>query len=334
MIPDNRAEEGGLIEKRGSRPLRNPRLAARVPVLIDAQVTEAQKARRTRENEGRSDSLRTGPGPNVDHPERPVERSCKEDAGTESPRYFVQSLARGLDVVRAFGSDGHSLALGEIARRTGMSRAAVRRYVLTLRDLGYIEARGTRFELKPRLLELGYSYLSSLPLWKVAEPVLTRLVESVHESCSISVLDLPDIVYVARVPVKRIITPNVSVGTRLPAFATSMGRVMLAALSPAELDRFLRTTDLRPITRFTITDPDELRKVVREAAARGYAVSDQEFELGLRSIGVPIRDRTGATIAALNMSVHATRADARTLVRTHLDHLAEASREITSSLPY
>lgn len=260
--------------------------------------------------------------------------STGASAEADSPRYFVQSLARGLDIVRAFGPDGMSLTLGEIARRTGMSRAAARRYVLTLRDLGYIDARGPRFELKPRLLELGYSYLSSLPLWKVAEPVLTRLVETLHESCSVSVLDLPDIVYVSRVAVKRIIAPNVSIGTRLPAFATTMGRIMLAALPPEELERFLAEADLTPVTRYTTSDPNELRQLIRKAGEQGYALIDQEFELGLRSLGVPILDRNGQTIAALNVSTQATRADVRSLVRNYLDPLVQASRNITDNLPY
>lgn len=256
-----------------------------------------------------------------------------DDVPDGMPRYFVQSLARGLDVVRAFGPDSPTLTLGEIARRTGMSRAAARRYVLTLRDLGYIEARGLSFELKPRLLELGYSYLSSLPLWKVAEPVLTKLVGELGESCSIAVLDIPDIVYVARVAVKRIVTSDVSIGTRLPAFATTMGRVLLAGMPPDDFESYLSETEFRPITRFTVTDRDELRTLVRTAGERGYALMDEEFEIGLRSIAVPIHDSAGRVVAALNVSTQSSRTDFRSLTRKFLNPLLQGSRSITVSLP-
>lgn len=259
--------------------------------------------------------------------------STAQNAEANGQRYFVQSLARGLDVVRAFGPDGGSLTLGEIARRAGMSRAAARRYILTLRDLDYIQVRGTHFELKARLLELGYSYLSSLPLWKVAEPVLTDLVERVHETCSVSVLDIPDIVYVSRVAVKRIISSSVSVGTRLPAFATAMGRVMLADLPPAQLQKYLATAELPSITQYTLTNRKKLLATIQAAGAQGYAIVDNEFAIGLHSIAVPVRDRSGATIAALNLSASASHGEGSELSQ-HLEPLLAASRDLTASLPY
>ncbi len=259
--------------------------------------------------------------------------STAQNAEAGGQRYFVQSLARGLDVVRAFGPDGGSLTLGEIARRAGMSRAAARRYILTLRDLDYIQVRGTHFELKARLLELGYSYLSSLPLWKVAEPVLTDLVDHVHETCSVSVLDIPDIVYVSRVAVKRIISSSVSIGTRLPAFATAMGRVMLADLPPAQLQKYVATAELPSITQYTLTNRKKLLATIQAAGEQGYAIVDNEFAIGLHSIAVPVRDRGGTTIAALNLSASAPHGEVGELSR-HLDPLLAASRDLTASLPY
>lgn len=264
-----------------------------------------------------------------DHPQQ----LTTESPATEGTRYFVQSLARGLDVVRAFGPNGGSLTLGEIAKRAGMSRAAARRYVLTLRDLDYIQVRGAHFELKARLLELGYSYLSSLPLWKVAEPVLTELVDRVHETCSVSVLDVPDIVYVSRVAVKRIVSSNVSIGTRLPAFATAMGRVLLAALSEKELRSYIASVELSPITRYTLVSRKKLLAAIEVARAQGFAIVDNEFAIGLHSIAVPVRDRSGSTIAALNLSMSAPHGEAAGLSR-HLDGLLEASQELTAGLPY
>ncbi|MGD9843760.1 MAG: IclR family transcriptional regulator C-terminal domain-containing protein [Variibacter sp.] len=259
--------------------------------------------------------------------------SAPQEAHPGGQRYFVQSLARGLDVVRAFGVDGGALTLGEIAHRTGMSRAAARRYILTLRDLDYIRVRGTHFELKARLLELGYSYLASLPLWKIAEPVLTELVDHVHETCSVSVLDIPDIVYVSRVAVKRIISSSVSVGTRLPAFATAMGRVMLADLPPAQLQDYVRTVQLPAITQYTLTNRKKLFAAIQDAGERGYAIVDNEFAIGLHSIAVPVRDRGGATIAALNLSASALHGEAEGLAR-HLSSLQAAARNLTAGLPY
>lgn len=256
----------------------------------------------------------------------------QQHESTGGQRYFVQSLARGLDVVRAFGTDGQGLGLAEIARRTNMSRAAARRYLLTLRDIGYVEAHGSRFELKPRLLELGYSYFSSLPLWKVADPILTELVNVLHESCSVTVLDLPDVVYVARVPVKQLITANVSVGTRFPACVTSTGRVLLSALPEEEFERFLSGLEIKPRTKYTVTNKNKLRAIIATVRRQGYALINQELELRLQSLAVPIRNRAGRVIAALNVSTFAGRTD--DFVERYLVSLLAASKNVTASLPY
>src|SRR5215468_1108977 len=202
---------------------------------------------------------------------------------------FVQSLDRGLAVIRAFGPDRERLSLSEVARATGLTRAAARRFLLTLVKLGYVRNDGREFSLRPRVLELGYAYLSGLALPDVAAPHLEELVAKLHESSSISVLDGHHIVYVVRVPTKRIMTVAISVGTRFPAFATSMGRVLLAAMPDDEFERYLAEAKFEQLTARTVTDPGRLRAIVREVARQGYAIVDQELEEELRAVAAPIR---------------------------------------------
>ena len=234
---------------------------------------------------------------------------------TEQPRSadFVQSLERGLAVIRAFDSDRPELTLSDVARATGLTRATARRFLLTLSELGYVTATDGHFSLCPRVLELGYSYLSGLGLPELAPPHMERLVAQVNESSSISVLDDTDIVYVVRVPTRRIMSITLSVGTRLPAYCTSMGRVLLAGLPEHALERLLARIELRPLTPRTVTDAGALRQLLVRVRRQGYALTDQELEKGLRSIAVPIRDSAGAVAAALNVSVHASRASAAAL---------------------
>ena len=182
---------------------------------------------------------------------------------------FVQSLDRGLAVIRAFGPGKERLSLSDVARETGLTRAAARRFLLTLVKLGYVRSDGREFSLRPRVLELGYAFLSGLAMPEIASPHLEELVAQVRESSSISVLDGHQIVYVARVPTKRIMTVAISVGTRFPAYATSMGRVLLAGMSPDDLEKYLSEAEFEAITARTVTDPDRLREIVREAASAG-----------------------------------------------------------------
>jgi IclR family transcriptional regulator, pca regulon regulatory protein len=231
---------------------------------------------------------------------------------------FVQSLERGLAVIRAFDSEHRELALSEVARSTGLTRAAARRFLLTLVKLGYMNFSQGRFSLRPRVLELGYAYLSSLSLPEVALPHMEALVAEVNESCSISVLDELDIVYVARVPTRRIMSITLAVGTRLPAFPTSMGRVLLAGLPDDDLEERLERIEVVPLTPHTVKDKDALRVILTTVRRQGYAATDQELEEGLRSLAVPLRNSSGAVAAALNLSVHASRASIASLRRDFL----------------
>ena len=244
---------------------------------------------------------------------------------------FVQSLDRGLAVIRAFGPDRERLSLSEVARATGLTRAAARRFLLTLVKLGYVRNDGREFSLRPRVLELGYAYLSGLALPEVAAPHMEELVARLHESSSISVLDGHHIVYVVRVPTKRIMTVAISVGTRFPAYATSMGRVLLAQLSDDELERYLAEATFERLTSRTVTNPARLRTIVRDAARQGYAIVDQELEEGLRAVAAPIR---GADVgsAAINVSAHASRVSMAAMRGQILPALLETARQIEADL--
>jgi len=250
----------------------------------------------------------------------------------ERESHHVQSLARGLSVITAFGPETPELSLSDVARATGLTRAAARRFLLTLVDLGHVRQDGKLFRLTPRVLTLGYAYLSSLSLPGIAEPHLERLVREVHESSSMSVLDGQDIVYVARVPTSRIMTVAINVGTRFPAYATSMGRVLLAGLDEQALEEHLAALDLERFTDHTVTSLDDLRARVAEAREHGYALVDQELEHGLRSIAAPVRNRHGKVVAAVNVSSHVSRVTRGKARRELLPPLLRCVQEIEADL--
>jgi IclR family transcriptional regulator, pca regulon regulatory protein len=245
---------------------------------------------------------------------------------------YVQSLARGLSVIRAFDAEHSQLTLSEVARITGLTRAAARRFLHTLVELGYMRGDGGRFALRPKILELGYAYLSSMTLPEMAMPHLEQLVERVHESSSVSVLDGDEVVYIARVPTRRIMTVAISVGTRFPAYATSMGRVLLAARTDEWLDGYFASTKLRTLTTHTIADVETLRRELSRVRTQGWALVDQELEDGLRSIAAPIRDPDGRVIAAVNVSTSATRRNLDDVVKDLLEPLLHTARRIEADL--
>jgi IclR family pca regulon transcriptional regulator len=219
----------------------------------------------------------------------------------------LQSLERGLAVLQVFSKDHARLTLSDVARMAGITRATARRILLTLETLGYVRADGRLFSLTPRVLSLGFGYLSSLNLWEIAQPYMEELVEQTHESCSAATLDLPDVVYVARVPTRRIMTIALGIGSRLPAHATSMGRVLLADLPGAELEAFLTSGPFDHCTERTAAEPEDLRKALQRVREQGWALVDQELEMGLRSVAAPIRGADGRAVAALNIAAAAPR---------------------------
>jgi IclR family transcriptional regulator, pca regulon regulatory protein len=281
---------------------------------------------------GRSANISTAPEP---QPELSV--AADGDRGLDGSiavrdSDFVQSLDRGLAVIKAFGPDRERLSLSEVARATGLTRAAARRFLLTLVKLGYVRNDGREFSLRPRVLELGYAYLSGLSLPEVAAPHLEELVARLRESSSISILDGHQIVYVVRVPTRRIMTVAISVGTRFPAYATAMGRVLLAELSDDKLESYLAEAKLERLTARTVTDPERLREIVRDVAEQGYAIVDQELEEGLRAAAAPVHGAPDVGVAAINVSAHASRVSMAALRAQILPELLETARQIETEL--
>jgi IclR family transcriptional regulator, pca regulon regulatory protein len=245
---------------------------------------------------------------------------------------YVQSFARGLDVIRSFSGAAPRQTLTDVATRTGLTRAGARRILLTLQTLGYVESDGRLFALTPRILDLGFAYLSSMPMWNLAEPAMEALADQVKESCSAAVLDRADIVYVLRVPTRKIMKIALGVGSRLPAYCTSLGRVLLAGLPDDEVLQRMRAAPLETRTRHTITDVDALMAKVQQARRQGWAQVNQELEEGLVSIATPITNRSGRVVAALNVSGQANRTSARQMQEKMLPPLLAAAQSISRLL--
>jgi IclR family pca regulon transcriptional regulator len=245
---------------------------------------------------------------------------------------YVQSFARGLTVIRSFSADSPSQSLSEVAARTGLTRAGARRILLTLEGLGYVESHGRQFRLTPKILDLGFAYLSSLPLWNLAEPVMEELVAEVKESCSAAVLDGAELVYVLRVPTHKIMSITLGIGSRLPAYCTSMGRVLLAGLPPEEAERRLQAAPRMARTRRTVTEVAELMAIVQRVREQGWALVNQELEEGLVSLAAPIRDRGGRTIAAMNISGQVNRTPPEQMREHFLPRLRAAADRISQLL--
>ena len=247
---------------------------------------------------------------------------------------YVQSFARGLQVIRSFSAHAPQQTLSEVAQRTGLTRAGARRILLTLESLGYVRCQGRQFSLAPRILDLGFAYLSSLPLWNLAEPVMERLVEEVKESCSAAVLDGPDIVYVLRIPTHKIMSINLGIGSRLPAHCTSMGRTLLAELDEPSLDALLHEYPPQRRTARTIVDIASLKAELARVRRQGWCLVDQELEEGLVSLSAPIRDRGGRAIAAMNISGQVNRTAPAYMVEHFLPRLRDAAADISRMLQH
>lgn len=243
---------------------------------------------------------------------------------------FVQSFARGLAVIGTFSEERSEQTLSQVAKEAGITRAGARRILLTLVNLGYAEVNGSAFRLTPKILDLGFAYLSSMPFWNLGQPVLEHLVEQVKESSSIAVLDDDDVVYVLRVPTRKIMTVSLSIGSRLPALWTSLGRVILADKTDDEIREYIKLSDLSAKTSTTITEPEVLLKELQRIRKKGWAIVDQELEDGLISIAAPIKDRQGRVIAAINISGNAQRNTAEQIQETFLEPLLKASNLISN----
>jgi IclR family pca regulon transcriptional regulator len=243
---------------------------------------------------------------------------------------FVEAIARGFDVIKAFQPHHPVMTLSEVAAAAELARPTARRILLTLESLGYVRNDSRGFALTPRVLELGLTYVQALGLWDVARPHMERLVSRTHESSSIAQLDGSDIVYVARVAVPKIIALAVSIGTRFPAPQTSLGKVLLAGLTDEELDRALAEPSRAGVTARWQPDRAELHEVLRDVRAKGWALTDEQLAPGIRSVAAPLRDGTGRVIAAMNVTVHAAETPVRTLTEDYLPLLLQTASDVSA----
>jgi IclR family pca regulon transcriptional regulator len=251
---------------------------------------------------------------------------ARRDSGPD----FVEAIARGLDVIRAFGPRQPVMSLAAVAAAADLPRPTARRILLTLEELGYVRAAGGGFELTPRVLDLGMSYVLSRGLWEIARPHMEQLVARTRESSSVAQLDGPDVVYVARVAVPKIVTLAVTIGTRFPAMQTSLGKVLLAALPPGEAERVLAEPTRSGISARWQPGSDERVAALREVRARGWALTDEQLAPGIRSVAAPLRDGEGRVIAALNVTVHAAEIPIEVLTGEYLPLLLQTAGAISA----
>ncbi|MFL6674459.1 MAG: IclR family transcriptional regulator C-terminal domain-containing protein [Massilia sp.] len=243
------------------------------------------------------------------------------------------SLARGLSVLQAFSDQRRSLTIAQISHKTGIPRASVRRCLHTLIELGYAQADGNNFSLKPKVLTLGYSYLSSTPLTVSSHSYLNNISRTLNESCSLAVLQDDEVLYVGRSAASRIMSVSLTTGSRLPAYCTALGRVMLAHLPAAELEGYLGRVPLKAMTERTVVSKTRLAQILTEVRAAGYAIIEEELEIGLRSIAVPVRGASGHVVAALNVGAHAARVSSRKMTEDFLPVLQKGAQELAILLP-
>ena len=251
-------------------------------------------------------------------------------AGRGTGPDFVEALARGLDVLACFDAGRPAMTLSEVAAAAGLARPTARRLLLTLEELGFVRSSGGAFQLTPKVLTLGMAYVGALGLWDIARPHLEALVARTGESSSMAQLDGSDIVYVARVAVPKLITLRVEIGTRFPAVQTSQGKVLLAALSPAELADTLAQPSRAGLPTYIGRTAEQLAAELTEVRARGWALADEELAPGVRSVAVPVRDATGAVRAAMNVTVHAAETSVDRLLDEHLPRLLRTAGDVSA----
>lgn len=260
-------------------------------------------------------------------------KKLERSGASARERHFVNSLAKSLSIIQAFSGETPSLTLAEAAALTNLTRASARRILMTLEDLGFVSRQGEhRFILTPKVLSLGYAYLSSMPLWAFAEPVLEELVEALGETCSIAVIDGTELVYVLRIPVHRILSQSIAIGSRLPLYCHSAGRVLLSNLNEAQLEAYFSRATLKPYTPRTIVETAQLRKAIRDTASKDYAWVSGEMEENISGLSVPIRQADGRIIAALNASVNRPSLKEQATIKRLLPALKQAAEKLNASL--
>lgn len=275
---------------------------------------------------------RPGENPANENPDSGLESeaTAANDLAGSTDRDFITALARGLAVIMAFTNQQRQLSIAQISYRTGITRAAVRRYLHTLEVLGYVDCQdGRRYSLRPKIVSLGHAYLSGMSLAHWAQPVLDRFSQTMDEACSLAVLDGLDIVYVARSASSRILSPSLNVGGRLPAYCTSIGLVLLAHLQDGPLEDYLSKVRFTPYTSHTITSVPALKDALAQVRAQRYAVADQQIEIGLRSIAVPVRNSVGKVVAGINALLPVARLSVAQMEARLLPPLLSAAEELT-----
>jgi len=271
--------------------------------------------------------------PAASAPEAERELTIAEEIDALTDPSFMTSLARGLAVIRAFSDSRRSLTIAQISQKTGIPRAAVRRCLHTLKQLGYADSDVNNFSLRPKILTLGYSYLSSTPLTVSAQPYLNNISRTLGESCSLAVLDDNEVLYVARSATSRVMSVALNTGSRLPAYCTSLGRAMLAHLPDEQLKAYFEKVKLRALTDKTVVSQKRLRDILAGVREQGYAVIDEELEVGLRSIAVPVRGASGNVLAALNVGAQAARVSVAQMEEEILPVLLRGAQELSVLLP-
>ncbi|NJC73085.1 helix-turn-helix domain-containing protein [Planosporangium thailandense] len=246
----------------------------------------------------------------------------------------IDSVEKAFRLLQAFSAEHPTVTVSEAAQLTGLTRATARRILLTFTRLGFAESTGREFRLTPHVLRLGYGYLNSQPVAERAQPHMRALADKLLESCSMATLDASEIVYLARVPAARSMSITLSVGSRLPAYPTSMGRVLLAALPPERLQAYLDGVELRKLTPRTIDDAEALRAELERVRQQGYAVVDGEREEGVRSAAAPVRDASGAVIAAINVSANAARVSLESLREEFVPHLVATADAVSRDIGF
>jgi IclR family transcriptional regulator, pca regulon regulatory protein len=264
--------------------------------------------------------------------QRPLDRRTRIATPSKTDRHFVQGVQRAFAVLKTFSEELPRQTIADVAAQTGLARAVARRYLLTLVELEYVSQDGPYFALTPRLLELGFTYLSTMSVATIGRSYMVQVADALRESCSLSVLDGRDIVYIARVAAKRLVSSNLAVGSRLPAHCTSMGKIFMADMSPSALDAFFAAGPLRRMTDRTICEEGKLREVLEEVRTRGWALNDGESEEGIRSVSAPIFDRSGTLCAAINVAGLASRVSLKDLRGTHLPVLLRAADDISRAM--
>jgi IclR family pca regulon transcriptional regulator len=242
---------------------------------------------------------------------------------------FISALERGLAVIKAVSHEPGALTLTEVAKRTNLPRGTARRLLLTLEALGYVRQVDKAFSLTPSVLELGYAYLSAIPVWKAAQPIMQDVVDQINQSCAIGVLNGLDVVYIARTPPKNVAHLSVTPGARFPAHINAMGQVLLAEFSDAELDFYLSNANKTAVTKFTLVDEDEIRKTLKKVKRDGYAISDKQIHAGIRALAVPIISARGKVEFAINTTAEESRTSRSDMIERYLPVLRDAAKQLS-----